>query len=94
MLAELPQASIASNPDVRAVADLASTGRGLKALETLQERLTHGSIREAAAALYLHHSSVRYRLRQAEESLDLELDKPRSRLRAELALILWRLSGR
>ena len=52
------------------------------------------SIREAAAALYLHHSSVRYRLRQAEESLGLELASSRSRLRAELALILWRLSSR
>ncbi len=91
-LADIPQPTIASNPDVRAVAELASTSRGLKAVETLQERLARGSIREAAAALYLHHSSVRYRLRQAEESLGLELGKPRSRLRAELALLLWRLS--
>jgi hypothetical protein len=93
MLADVPQAMIESNPDVRAIAELASGSRGLKAVETLEQRLAHGSIREAAAALYLHHSSVRYRLRQAEESLGLELGEPRSRLRAELALILWRLSS-
>ena len=57
-LADIPQPTIASNPDVRAVAELASTSRGLKAVETLPERLARGSIREAAAALYLHHSSV------------------------------------
>jgi DNA-binding PucR family transcriptional regulator len=74
--------------------ELASTSRGPKALEALQQRLASGSIRAAAAALYLHHSSVRNRLRQAEESLGLELDNSRSRLRAELALILWRLSSR
>jgi hypothetical protein len=92
LLADLPRTIVESNPDVRAVAALASTSRGLDMVETLQQRLTHGSIRGAAAALYLHHSSVRYRLRQAEESLGLELDDPRSRLRAELALVLWRLS--
>lgn len=93
MLADLPQMAIGSNSDVRAVAELASTPRGLKTLETLQQRLASGSIREAATALYLHHSSVRYRLRHAEESLDLKLNEPRDRLRAELAVILWRMSS-
>jgi hypothetical protein len=93
LLADIPRAAIEENPDVCRVKDLVSTSRGLKAVETLQQRLSSGSVREAAAALYLHHSSVRYRLRQAEESLGLSLDDPRSRLRVELALILWRLSG-
>ena len=70
-----------------------TTTRGRAALDTLQQRLSSGSVRETAAALYLHHSSVRYRLRKAEESLGLQLDDPRSRLRAELALLLWRLSS-
>jgi hypothetical protein len=94
MLADLPQSTTLSNNDVRAIIELASTSRGLKALEALEQRLASGSIREAAAALFLHHSSVRNRLRHAEESLDLELDNSRSRLRAELALILWKLSSR
>jgi sugar diacid utilization regulator len=92
-LAELPQDAIVSNPDVRAIAELMSTGRGPAVVETLQQRFASGSIRETAAALYLHHSSVRYRLQPAENSLGLDLDDPRSRLRAELALILWRMSS-
>jgi sugar diacid utilization regulator len=93
ILAHLPQSAIESNPDVRAVAELTSTRRGRAVLDTLQQRLASGSIRETAAALYLHHSSVRYRLRKAEESLGLQLEDPRERLRAELALVLWRLSS-
>jgi sugar diacid utilization regulator len=93
ILAQLPQSVIESNPDVRAVAELTTTSRGSAVLDTLQQRLSSGSVRETAATLYLHHSSVRYRLRKAEESLGLQLDNPRSRLRAELALLLWRLSS-
>lgn len=93
ILAQLPQSAIESNVDVRAVAELTSTNRGRAVLDTLQQRLASGSIRETAAALYLHHSSVRYRLRKAETSLGLQLDDPRSRLRAELALVLWTLSN-
>ena len=93
VLAELPPSLVKSNADVRAIESLTSTPRSRAVLETLQQRLVSASTREAAAALYLHHSSVRYRLRQAEEALGLELENPRSRLRAELALLLWRLSS-
>lgn len=92
-LAELPAGELASNPDVRVIAELAATSRGRAVVETLEQRLASGSIRETAAALFLHHSSVRYRLRQAEEAFGLQLDDPRSRIRAELALVLWRLSS-
>ena len=92
-LAELPASAIASNDDVRSIAELASTSRGRAVVETLEQRLASGSIRETAAGLYLHHSSVQYRLRQAEESLGLQLDDSRSRMRIELALVLWRLSS-
>jgi hypothetical protein len=92
MLAQLPQGEIAANPDVHAIAELQATSRGRAVLDTLEQRLASGSIRETAAALYLHHSSVQYRLRQAEASLGLELEDPLSRFRAELAVILWRLS--
>lgn len=93
-LASLPQPGIDSNEDVRALTKLASTARGLAALGTLEQRLACGSLREAAEALHLHHSSVSYRLEQAEKALDLELDDPKSRLRAQLAVALWRISTR
>jgi hypothetical protein len=94
MLARHAPSASGSNPDVRAIADLATTSRGRAVVETLEKRLATGSIRGTAVALYLHHSSVRYRLRQAEESLGLSLENPHNRLRAELALVLWRLSTR
>jgi hypothetical protein len=93
-LATLPQSTISADRDVRAIAELAATTRGQAVLQTLEQWFASGSIREAAARLYLHHSSVRYRLRQAEKSLGLDLEDPRCRLRLELALILWRLSSR
>jgi hypothetical protein len=92
ILAELPSSVVLTNPDVLAIGNLTTTSRNQAVLDTLQQRLVSGSIREAGAALYLHHSSVRYRLKQAEEALGLDLESPRNRLRAELALILWRLS--
>ncbi|MDX6471475.1 MAG: hypothetical protein QOK22_291, partial [Gaiellaceae bacterium] len=93
-LALVPQSNIESNPDVRAVIELASTTRGNATIKTLEKWLTSRSRREAAAALHLHHSSVGYQLSQAEKSLGLDLDEPRGRLRAELAVTLWRMSAR
>lgn len=92
-LALVPGSAIAANPDVVAVSEMSSTKAGRAALEALEQRFASGSVREAAAALYLHHSSVRYRLRHAEESLGVQLDDPRGRLRAELAVMLWRLAN-
>ncbi len=93
LLAQLPQSAIDSNPDVRAIAELASTSGGRAIVDTLQQRLASGSIRETAAALYLHHSSVQYRLQKAEAALGLQIEDPQSRLRAELALVLRALSS-
>src|SRR5206468_571899 len=55
-LAEVPPSSTRSDPDVRALAKLANTSRGRAMVETLEQRLTSGSVRGAAAVLYLHHS--------------------------------------
>jgi hypothetical protein len=93
LLSGLSAEKVVANRDVLGVAEMTTTNRGRAALEALEQRLASGSVRETAAALYLHHSSVRYRLRHAEEYLDVALDDPQGRLRAELAVLLWRLTS-
>jgi PucR C-terminal helix-turn-helix domain len=93
-LAHVPPPNMDSNPDVRALIELESTTRGKATIRTLEKWLASRSRREAAAALHLHHSSVGYQLSQAEKALGLDLEEPRGRLRAELAVMLWRMSAR
>ncbi|MCC9741966.1 helix-turn-helix domain-containing protein [Streptomyces sp. MNU89] len=50
-------------------------------------------MRQAAAELHLHHSSVAARLAHVEETLGWRLRDPQDRFRAHLALYAWRLSG-
>ena len=93
-LLHLPTSVVAANRDVKAIDKLAHVPHGRELLEAVNARLSCRSLRQAASSLYLHHSSVAYRLRQAEKLLDFDLENPVSRLRAELAIVLWRLSSR
>jgi PucR C-terminal helix-turn-helix domain len=94
VLAALPQTNLDSNRDLKALAGLASSQRGRVTIETLQTCLSSSSLRAAATEMHLHHSSVSHRLRLAETALGLQINDPQSRLRAEVALILWQLSSR
>lgn len=59
-------------------------------LLTLRAFLEHGgNYRQAAQALYLHHSTVRYRLEQIEKLCGVKLSSARDRLNLQLALSLW-----
>lgn len=93
-LALVPPPNMGSNSDVQALIELESTTRGKATIRTLEKWLASRSRREAAAALHVHHSSVGYQLSQAEKSLGVDLEEPRGRLRAELAVMLWRMSAR
>jgi hypothetical protein len=93
-VALVPQPNMESNPDVQALIELARTTRGKATIKTLEKWLGSRSRRAAAAALHVHHSSVGYQLSLAEKSLGLDLEEPRGRLRAELAVIMWRMSAR
>jgi PucR C-terminal helix-turn-helix domain len=93
-LAHVSLPNMDSNPDVRALIELESTKRGKATVKTLEKWLASRSRREAAAALRVHHSSVGYQLSQAERALGVDLEDPRGRLRAELAVMLWRMSAR
>lgn len=90
-LADLDPRQIAQLPDVQAVAHLAEGRAGATDLELLDclGRLT--SVREAAAALHMHHSSVAYRIARISAELGFDIRSWDGRYRARTALLLWQL---
>jgi hypothetical protein len=77
-----------ADPDVRTLRDLAGTSAGAADLAVLAAYCAAGSLRQAAEALHLHHSSVARRVHNLGRRLGLDLERPEHRLRAEVALIL------
>ncbi len=92
LLAEVPAARLRAEPGVRALAELSGQDGGALSLAALAAFCRTGSLRQAAAALHLHHSSVAARLSGVESALGWRLRDPNDRLRAQLALYAWRLS--
>jgi hypothetical protein len=64
-------------------------------VDTLEAYLEHaGDARAAAAALFLHRSSLYQRLRRIEEVAGVDLRRGDDRLDLHLGLRLWHISGR
>jgi DNA-binding PucR family transcriptional regulator len=51
------------------------------------------SLRAASAGLVIHHSTLQKRLTQAEKLLGWDVTTPLGKLRAQLALALYRLAA-
>ncbi|WP_043631796.1 helix-turn-helix domain-containing protein [Nonomuraea candida] len=86
LFAGLPEQAIAALPDVQAMGRLGEESRlAVRAL------CLAGSVRGAATALHLHHSSLAGRITRAESVLGFSLADQPGRLRAHLALALHRL---
>jgi hypothetical protein len=92
LLAELPTDSIRSHPDVRALDQLCTVTGGELDLAILEAFCHAKSIRAAATALYLHHSSTAAHLLRIEQALGWRLDNPDGRFRASVALLARRLA--
>lgn len=90
-LADLDSGEVGRLPDVQAVTELARGRAGATDLELLDSlgRLT--SVRETAAALHMHHSSVAYRITRISEVLGFDIRSWDGRYRARTALLLWQL---
>ncbi|MFC5831071.1 helix-turn-helix domain-containing protein [Nonomuraea insulae] len=86
LFADLPEQAIAGLDDVRAMARLG--GESLLAVRAL---CLVGSVRGAAGAVHLHHSSLAVRIARAERVLGFSLADQPGRMRAHLALALVRL---
>jgi hypothetical protein len=87
LLATLSPAEIAEAPDVIAVDRLAEPDM----LALLDAVCTTSSIRQAAAVIHRHHSTIPARLEHAQAVLGFPLDTPDGRFRLRLALDLRRL---
>lgn len=88
-------AALATVPDPGAVPDVAALEHAVAAAPwlpgTLHAIATTASLRAAAAALRVHHSTLQDRVVQAEHLLGWNIREPHGRLRMQLALILRRL---
>ncbi|MEV0620321.1 helix-turn-helix domain-containing protein [Nonomuraea sp. NPDC050404] len=86
LFADLPEQAITALPDVQAMHRLGEGSRlAVRAL------CLAGSVRGAANAVHLHHSSLAARIARAESALGFSLADQPGRLRAHLALALLRL---
>jgi hypothetical protein len=88
LLAELPAEEIGKAPDVIALDQLAAEPQMLTLLKAV---CTTSSIRQAAAAIHRHHSTLAVRLDHAQTTLGFPLDTPEGRFRLHLALVLRQL---
>ncbi|MEE1939957.1 helix-turn-helix domain-containing protein [Streptomyces sp. TRM 70361] len=97
LLADIPVERLRAQPDVRLLGELARSerggGQGSDLLAALAAFCRTGSLRQAAAELHLHHSSVAARLAHVEKELGWQLRDPQDRFRAQLALYALRLAG-
>jgi hypothetical protein len=93
LLAELPAQRLRTEPDVLALDALASTRAGTLDVTALEAFCRTGSLRQAAAELHLHHSSVAARLARVEQAVGWRLDTPGDRFRARLAVVARLLAG-
>ncbi|MFI6458440.1 PucR family transcriptional regulator [Streptosporangium amethystogenes] len=87
----VPDEAIADLADVRAVEELSRQPYGTEALEAVRALCAEGTIRRAAVAVHLHHSSLAARITRAEAVLGFSLADSAGRLRAHLAMRLVRL---
>lgn len=94
LLGEVAPRSVAANEDCRRLRELAEGPRGQEALESLDAFLVHDSVRQAASAMFVHHSTLHYRISQIEKTLGFGLEDQQGRVRASLALTLWRIQAR
>jgi hypothetical protein len=92
VLADLPADRLRALPDVRLLAAVAARDGGAAGLDALSAFCRTGSLRQAAAELHLHHSSVASRLERVEAVTGWRLREPGDRFRARLALYAWRLA--
>lgn len=96
LLADIPAERLRAQGDVKRLGRLVCgerAGQGDDLLAALAAFCRTGTLRQAAAELHLHHSSVAARLARVEKESGWNLRDPQDRFRAQLALYAVRLAG-
>lgn len=86
--ANTPVERLSAAPDVVAVAALAAEAGGAETVAMLIAVCATASLRQAAATLYVHHSTLTARLAKVERLLGFAVDTPQGRLRLSTCLII------
>jgi sugar diacid utilization regulator len=92
LLAELPPSRLRDHRDVAVLDAIAESSSGATDVAALEAFCRTGSLRQAAQALYLHHSTVAARLVRIQTASGWDLNNPQDRFRARFALWARRLS--
>ncbi|MDX3228997.1 PucR family transcriptional regulator [Streptomyces sp. ME19-01-6] len=93
LLADIPAERLGALPEARQLDALATQPNGCLTIAALAAFCRTGSLRQAAAELHLHHSSVAARLAHVEAALGWRLRDPEHRFQAQLALYARRLAA-
>ncbi|WP_261558087.1 PucR family transcriptional regulator [Frankia tisae] len=88
---QMPPERLAASPDVAALRRLGAEPQGPQTLTMLVAVGATASLRQAAAVLCVHHSTLIARLAKAERVLGFPVDTPQGRTRLTAALIIRRL---
>jgi PucR C-terminal helix-turn-helix domain len=92
LLTQIPRAALENDRDLAAIAGLERSRSGVDDLALLVAYCETASMRQTGERLFMHHSSVEYRLRRIEAMLGFSVATPTGRFRALLAATVHRLS--
>ena len=93
LLAEVDAEVAAHHPDVAGLGRVRAR-YGPSSFADLDALLTRGSLRQAAAAVHLHHSTLAERIRRYSAELGYDIDSSLGRQRVFVALALWTTAER
>ncbi|CAN5646912.1 hypothetical protein BH23CHL8_BH23CHL8_27500 [soil metagenome] len=91
LLVQIPGDAVEGFDDFRRLIALDVRRGSASDLDLLEAYLDGGSLRRAAARVFLHHTTVDYRLRRIERDLGISLEDPADRLRTHLTVKLVRV---
>jgi hypothetical protein len=92
LLAQIPEAEIMRVDLFRRLISSAMQKGDPPDIDVLRAYLEEGTLRGAAARIFLHHTTVENRVRRIEKHLGLDLADPAHRFQAQLLLDLYRIS--
>ena len=91
LLAQIPTSEVLASRLFHALNDSLAHRGSPSDIDVLEAYLEEGTLRRTAARVFLHHTSVKHRLKRIEEKLGLDLSQPPARFQAQLLLKLQRI---